>query len=103
MNNVIAADQRNFEMGADENASDINRDAETIEDYTASDFRKFIPLELKGATDEEKTPLDEEDSNKGLAKSLTLINGVSMIIGCIIGSGIFLSPTGVQRGTFLDV
>lgn len=40
---------------------------------------------------------EEREGSVGLAKSLTLFNGISIIIGCIIGSGIFVSPTGVQE------
>ena len=42
------------------------------------------------------TDLDSE-KDIGLKRQLTLFNGIAIIVGCIIGSGIFVSPKGVLQ------
>ena len=46
----------------------------------------------------EKVEVGKEDDIK-LKAEMTLMNGCTVIIGCIIGSGIFVSPTGVLQST----
>lgn len=48
-----------------------------------------------------RSPAEGDDSTSQrngkvvLQRKLTLMNGVAIIIGTIVGSGIFISPTGV--------
>lgn len=40
-----------------------------------------------------------KDDNIGLQAKMSLVNGCTVIVGSIIGSGIFVSPTGVLMYT----
>ena len=61
------------------------------------EFKEETPEEEKQLTGDNK----DGDSGDGVRTKaeLTLLNGCTIIVGCIIGSGIFVSPTGVLQST----
>ena len=48
-------------------------------------LKKFLQFQNENYDQEEPIKLKAE---------MTLLNGITIIVGCIIGSGIFVSPTG---------
>lgn len=61
-----------------------------MSDGIAEDFNG-----LAVSLDEKHDTRLQDDGKVVLERKLTLMNGVAIIIGTIVGSGIFISPTGV--------
>ena len=68
-------------------------------DTKQSDAKEAGEIELLAPGQEKENTKEEGEDGIKLKAEMTLMNGCTVIIGCIIGSGIFVSPTGVLQCT----
>ena len=61
------------------------------------EIESFVPKNQNGNTS--VVTSENEESNNKLKRELGLFDAVSVIVGIIVGSGIFVSPKGVLQET----
>lgn len=67
-----------------------------MENSSKKDVDDMVQADNENMVGKAEEPKSE---NIGLQAKMSLVNGCTVIVGSIIGSGIFVSPTGVLRYT----